>query len=622
MKEHSQNTSEGKVQAVRDPEARAPESGLKMPLPGLLIRLAAPPDADDLRSVHAGLISRSRSAGVTATSMLFRQLQGCYGNLHVQRAVDLSRREDEEEVPGEVEQTISRKRGGGQALDRQTAAQMGNSFNADFSAVRVHADQESDVLNRRLNARAFTTGQDIFFRDGNYAPGSSAGRELLAHELTHVVQQSGGVQCKMTVGRPDDPFEREAEATARTVMRQEETEEEEVQTSRLRSDPGALKRIGRKGRATVARSLVMRDLRTEFHGQWDEARSSLVQAFSGVGGIIDRQKGAVSDFCGHAGNPDPPSVTEQILIAGINIVLGAALPGVGTALKAVAQGVVRASLRGTVNSIIDSMVDSGKGAAQGAVTTAWAQGGGSQASRLLQFAETQRRALESIAQVQVRAMLRELARLRSSAGEEDEWEAADALNQAFQRSLRQAYDQQFNKVTDTWFTMQVTSVGPGARPGVLQITLNRRYPHQGQFSIAGGNLVGGGATEEIRRRLAARPLEEIGIPKVIRMNGQMGYGVMDCAWHIQVTGEAPPSSQPAFRAPASSLDMLAGPQRVVGYGGHQTLGWPWLAAFRLRLEDLASDDPRNTAANRSAGAEEVWQAVKDLTPGRVGNSSW
>jgi hypothetical protein len=68
---------------------------------------------------------------------------------------------------------------------------MEGSFGADFSGVRIHADQRADSLNRSLNARAFTTGNDIFFKQGEYKPDSGGGQKLLAHELTHVVQQNG-----------------------------------------------------------------------------------------------------------------------------------------------------------------------------------------------------------------------------------------------------------------------------------------------------------------------------------------------------------------------------------------------------------------------------------------------
>ena len=66
---------------------------------------------------------------------------------------------------------------------------MEGAFGADFSGVRVHSDAESDSLNEGLSARAFTTGQDVFIRREDYSPDSTAGQELIAHELTHVVQQ-------------------------------------------------------------------------------------------------------------------------------------------------------------------------------------------------------------------------------------------------------------------------------------------------------------------------------------------------------------------------------------------------------------------------------------------------
>jgi hypothetical protein len=93
-------------------------------------------------------------------------------------------------VDAGVESQIESARGGGQPLDHGTRAQMEGAFGADFTGVRVHTGAESDTLNRAVQARAFTTGQDIFFGGSEYDPGSSGGKELLAHELTHVVQQN------------------------------------------------------------------------------------------------------------------------------------------------------------------------------------------------------------------------------------------------------------------------------------------------------------------------------------------------------------------------------------------------------------------------------------------------
>jgi hypothetical protein len=90
----------------------------------------------------------------------------------------------------DLEAAIHQARGSGQALDPSLQRQMGQALGADFSGVTIHTDSQSDQLNRSIQAKAFTTGQDIFFRQGAYQPSSQSGQELIAHELTHVVQQS------------------------------------------------------------------------------------------------------------------------------------------------------------------------------------------------------------------------------------------------------------------------------------------------------------------------------------------------------------------------------------------------------------------------------------------------
>jgi hypothetical protein len=95
------------------------------------------------------------------------------------------------EVPPTMESSLHTAKGGGQPLADSVRAAFEPRFDADFSGVKVHTDAQADTLNRSLNARAFTTGQDIFLRQGEYNPSSRAGQALLAHELTHVVQQEG-----------------------------------------------------------------------------------------------------------------------------------------------------------------------------------------------------------------------------------------------------------------------------------------------------------------------------------------------------------------------------------------------------------------------------------------------
>ncbi|MEM9538547.1 MAG: DUF4157 domain-containing protein [Cyanobacteria bacterium P01_E01_bin.42] len=92
----------------------------------------------------------------------------------------------------EFDRTLSRARSGGQALDSGLQQKMGKAIGADFSGVKIHTDSTADRLSESIQAKAFTTGRDVFFKRGAYQPGSTGGQELIAHELTHVVQQSGG----------------------------------------------------------------------------------------------------------------------------------------------------------------------------------------------------------------------------------------------------------------------------------------------------------------------------------------------------------------------------------------------------------------------------------------------
>ena len=175
-------------------------------------------------SAHDSMLNRVTTPRPPAAEHSMLQLQQQYGNRYVQRVLALARKgQGEGEAAQDVEQAIQRARGGGQALDGGVRTQMEPAFGSDFSGVRVHANAEADTLNHSLSARAFTTGQDIFFRQGAYNPGSSSGRELLAHELTHVVQQNGDqVQRKLTVGQPGDRYEQEADQTAQAIMQQEQ----------------------------------------------------------------------------------------------------------------------------------------------------------------------------------------------------------------------------------------------------------------------------------------------------------------------------------------------------------------------------------------------------------------
>ncbi|HEV9036499.1 MAG TPA: DUF4157 domain-containing protein [Puia sp.] len=89
-----------------------------------------------------------------------------------------------------VEAELEHQSGKGSALPAKTLAEMNHSFGTDFSHVRVHHDATAAALCNELNAQAFTHGCDIYFNEGKYNPESEEGKRLLAHELTHVIQQT------------------------------------------------------------------------------------------------------------------------------------------------------------------------------------------------------------------------------------------------------------------------------------------------------------------------------------------------------------------------------------------------------------------------------------------------
>jgi len=107
--------------------------------------------------------------------------------------------------------------GSGQALETPLRARMEGALGHDFSRVRVHADARGGEFSRALAAHAFTVGEHIGFAPGRYRPSSAEGQRLVAHELTHVIQQRrglGGAILGDAIGRTDDAYEREAEAAA------------------------------------------------------------------------------------------------------------------------------------------------------------------------------------------------------------------------------------------------------------------------------------------------------------------------------------------------------------------------------------------------------------------------
>lgn len=111
----------------------------------------------------------------------------------------------------------------GQPLDPSERTLMSSSFDRDFSAVRVHTDVRAAEAARAVNAVAYTVGRDVVFGAGQYAPGTAGGRRLLAHELTHVVQQQSTGRARLArqpAPRPTQVFQTDVAVTDRAVIEQ------------------------------------------------------------------------------------------------------------------------------------------------------------------------------------------------------------------------------------------------------------------------------------------------------------------------------------------------------------------------------------------------------------------
>ena len=114
--------------------------------------------------------------------------------------------------------------GGGTPLDASTRGTMEAAFGRSFDDVRVHTDGQASQSAESVGANAYTVGRDMVFKSGHYDPGSAAGQRTIAHELSHVVQQSQGpvdgsaAPGGIKVSDPSDRFEQAADHRADQVM--------------------------------------------------------------------------------------------------------------------------------------------------------------------------------------------------------------------------------------------------------------------------------------------------------------------------------------------------------------------------------------------------------------------
>jgi hypothetical protein len=166
--------------------------------------------------VVSGLLQRKCACGDGGTAGFTGECEECGGKrLTVQRKA-AGGGDASPEVPAIVGQVLGSP---GRPLGAETRAFMESRFGHDFGHVRVHTDGRAAESARAVNALAYTVGSDIVFAGGQYSPASAGGMRLLAHEMTHVVQQSagGGPSRIQFAGRESDRYEAEADAVADRV---------------------------------------------------------------------------------------------------------------------------------------------------------------------------------------------------------------------------------------------------------------------------------------------------------------------------------------------------------------------------------------------------------------------
>jgi hypothetical protein len=142
--------------------------------------------------------------------------ESCKQNRVLQRAAE-SHQHGAHSAPAIVHDAL---RSSGQPLDFQTRTFMEGKFGHDFSRVRIFADEKAGASARAVNSLAYTVGNNLVFASGQYSPRTAQGTRLLAHELTHVVQQGGAgsaMQSSLTIGQPHDHYEQEADRMAAFV---------------------------------------------------------------------------------------------------------------------------------------------------------------------------------------------------------------------------------------------------------------------------------------------------------------------------------------------------------------------------------------------------------------------
>jgi hypothetical protein len=167
----------------------------------------APSASPPVRSIHTAPVQKNP---VAESSTPLSQKEGAEDEmlqmqpLSEEESMLQAKSDSTPQVPADFESGLNRSKGGGSPLSPGVKNQMESGFDTDFSNVRIHTDSGAEQMSRQISAQAFTHGNDIYFNEGKYNPASKSGQHLIAHELTHTVQQATSVQPKM-IQKIDEP---------------------------------------------------------------------------------------------------------------------------------------------------------------------------------------------------------------------------------------------------------------------------------------------------------------------------------------------------------------------------------------------------------------------------------
>ncbi len=258
--------------------------------PGDRFELEADRMADHImRMPQDGLSLRP---SMTPLNGIQRKCTACEEEEEVQRKPLMQKAEARNSVATEgLSSQLNGAKGRGRTLARPINHTMNQAFGYDFSGVRIHTDSQAVQMSERLNARAFTYGTDVFFNQGEYNPNSSSGKRLLAHELTHVLQQGGGKQ-----GSSNLMVQRESKGSIHSLG------------ERFWTYPEAFNRALQKGRIDEAQRLIQiapMGIAKTLRARLNNPKDALGQYFKRTSGTSKEAQKAILATAEQKINPKP-----------------------------------------------------------------------------------------------------------------------------------------------------------------------------------------------------------------------------------------------------------------------------------------------------------------------------